>query len=128
MLTYSGMINEQEYLDLQRRTDRIYSLILISDYPEVDIVVERSLFRGEVADQYPESLDLYDQIFESRFDRLWEQFRDAGCYSSNRAYVTEVSRAVFADSKFLTSKHQRRLIEEIIYVLRTQTRSPRRIP
>jgi len=71
------MMNEQVYRDLQRRTDRICSLILISDYPDVDIVVERSLLRGEIADHYPESLDLYDQIYESRFDRLWEQFRDA---------------------------------------------------
>jgi hypothetical protein len=71
------MISEQAYRALQRRADRICSLILISDYPEVDIVVERPLLRGEVADQHPELLDLYDRIFESRFERLWEQFRIA---------------------------------------------------
>jgi hypothetical protein len=70
-------MTEQVYRDLQRRAARICSQILISDYPEVDIVVERSLLRGEVADNYPESLDLYDQIYESRFERLWEQFRVA---------------------------------------------------
>jgi len=69
------MMTEQDYRALQRRVDRVCSLILISDYPEVDIVVERSLLRGEVADRFPESLDLYERIFESRFARLWEQFR-----------------------------------------------------
>ena len=70
-------MTEHAYRNLQRHADRICSLILISDYPAVDIVVERSLLRGEVADNYPECLDLYDQIFESRYDRLWEQFRVA---------------------------------------------------
>lgn len=69
------MMTDEEYQQLQRRADRICSLILISDYPEVDIVVERSLLRGEVADHHPEALDLYDQVFEARFERLWEQFR-----------------------------------------------------
>jgi hypothetical protein len=68
-------MTEQAYQDLQRHANRICSLILISDYPEVDIVIKRSLLRGEIADNYPECLDLYDMIFESRFDRLWEQFR-----------------------------------------------------
>lgn len=70
-------MTEQAYRSLQRRADRICSLILIGDYPEADIAVERSLLRGEVADQFPESLELYDRIYESRFDRLWEQFRVA---------------------------------------------------
>jgi hypothetical protein len=71
------MMTEKTYRDLQRRTDRICSLILISDFPAADIAVERSLLRGEVADNYPEVIDLYDQVFESRFERLWEQFRVA---------------------------------------------------
>ena len=69
-------MTEQEYRELQRRTDRICSLILIADYPAVDIVVERSLLRSEVADRFPEIEALYDMVFESRFDRLWEQFRE----------------------------------------------------
>jgi hypothetical protein len=71
-------MTEQEYHELQRRADRLCSLILMSDYPDVDIVVERSLLRSEVAERFPEIEDLYDRIFESRFDRLWEQFRDKG--------------------------------------------------
>ncbi len=68
-------MTEQEYRQLQRRTERICALILIEEYPAVDIVVERSLLRSEVAERFPADLDLYDLIFESRFDRLWEQFR-----------------------------------------------------
>jgi hypothetical protein len=71
-------MQEQEYRELQRRADRLCSLILISDYPEVDIVIERSLLRSEVAERFPEIEDLYDRIYESRFDRLWEQFRENG--------------------------------------------------
>jgi len=72
------MMTEQAYRELQRRTDRICSLILMSDYPEVDIVVERSLLYSEMANEHPEDLDLYERIYESRFDRLWKQFRIAG--------------------------------------------------
>jgi hypothetical protein len=68
-------MTEQEYQQLQRRADRICSLILMSDYPEVDIVVERSLLYSEIANEHPEDLDLYNLIYESRYDRLWEQFR-----------------------------------------------------
>jgi len=50
----------------------------MSDYPEVDIVVERSLLYSEMANEHPESLALYERIYESRFDRLWNQFRVAG--------------------------------------------------
>jgi len=70
-------MTDEAYREVQQRADRICSLILISDYPEVDIVVERSLLRSEVAERFPECLDLYDLIFEGRFDRLWEQFRVA---------------------------------------------------
>jgi len=69
-------MTEQAYRELQRRADRICSLILISDYPEVDIIVERSLLYSEMANHHPEDLALYERIYESRFDRLWQQFRN----------------------------------------------------
>jgi len=68
-------MTEQDYRELQRRTNRICSLILIADYPAVDIVVERSLLRSEIANRFPEIEELYDMVYESRFDRLWDQFR-----------------------------------------------------
>ncbi|MCX7886123.1 MAG: hypothetical protein N3B01_02545 [Verrucomicrobiae bacterium] len=68
-------MTEQEYRQLQRRADRICSLILISDYPEADIAVERSVLYSEVARHHPEVLGLYELVYESRFERLWQQFR-----------------------------------------------------
>jgi hypothetical protein len=68
-------MTEAEYRQLQRRAFRICSLILIEEYPAADIAVERSLLRGEIADNHPEDIELYDMIYESRFERLWEQFR-----------------------------------------------------
>ncbi len=69
------MMTKQEYEALQRRADRICSLILMSDVSDADIVVERSLLYSEMAREHPEEIELYDLIYESRFDRLWEQFR-----------------------------------------------------
>jgi len=70
------MMSEREYRDFQRRVDAICMLILWSDLPEVDIAIERNKLRCEVEDQWPEKLSLYDMIYESRFDRLWEQWRE----------------------------------------------------
>ncbi|KKL76801.1 hypothetical protein LCGC14_2041260 [marine sediment metagenome] len=62
--------------ELQRMADRVCSLILISDYPEIDIEIERSKVRERCEELYPDRMDLYEMIYESRFDRLWEQFRE----------------------------------------------------
>lgn len=60
---------------LQRRADRICALILQEDYPAADIAIERAHLREECARLFPDRLDLYDMVYESRFERLWEQFR-----------------------------------------------------
>ncbi len=62
--------------ELQRMADHVCSLILISDYPEIDIVIEKSDVRERCEELYPERMDLNEMIYESRFNRLWEQFRD----------------------------------------------------
>ena len=63
-------------MDLLRRgADRICNLILYSDYPEDDILIERRKLRDRCEEMFPERLDLFDMIYESRFDRFWEQFR-----------------------------------------------------
>ena len=62
---------------LARRADRIASLILASDYPEVDIAIERSKLRDFAEALFPERMELFDMVYEARFDRLIEQFREA---------------------------------------------------
>jgi hypothetical protein len=55
--------------------DRVCVLILSSDLPAVDIAIERKKVRERCLELYPDGEDLYDMIYESRFERLWDQFR-----------------------------------------------------
>jgi hypothetical protein len=53
-------------------------LILSSDLPAVDIGIERNKVRERCLELYPDREDLYEMIYESRSDRLWDQFRGEG--------------------------------------------------
>jgi hypothetical protein len=64
--------------ELQRMVDHVCSLILISDYPEIDIEIEKSKVRERCEEWYPDSMVLYEMIYESRFNRLRKQFRYPG--------------------------------------------------
>jgi len=61
--------------EIRRKADRIAVLIVSTDYPLVDIAIERSNLRDEAEQLFPDRIDIYDQIYESRFDRLIEQWR-----------------------------------------------------
>ena len=61
--------------DLKRQADRICSLIVASDYPDVDIDIEIGNLRRWCERNLPERLDLFDIVYVSRFRRLREQFR-----------------------------------------------------
>ena len=60
--------------ELKRKAERLCVLILRSDYPEVDIAIERALLREWCEQVFPDRMDLYELIYEARFDRLIEQF------------------------------------------------------
>ena len=61
---------------IRRGADRICSLILMSDYPEIDIEIEKSRLRDLFLTLFHEErLYLYQIIYESRFNRLRQQFR-----------------------------------------------------
>ena len=62
---------------LQRMADRVCVLILSTDLPETDIEIEKSKVREHCLELYPDRGDLFETIYESRFRRLWEQFREA---------------------------------------------------
>jgi hypothetical protein len=61
--------------EIRRKADRIAVLIVSTDYPLVDIAIERSNLRDEAEELFPDRIEIYDQIYESRFDRLIEQWR-----------------------------------------------------
>jgi hypothetical protein len=68
---------ENEKLEaFQRKADRIAFLIVASDYERIDVEIEKAELREECARLFPDKLARYDMIYESRFQRLWEQFRD----------------------------------------------------
>jgi hypothetical protein len=65
----------QAMRDLQRMADRICVLILGSDLPAIDIEIEKNEVRERCLELYPDREELYEMIYESRFQRLWDQFR-----------------------------------------------------
>ena len=66
---------EQRAEQIRRMAERIAVLIVSSDYPLVDIAIERSNLRDEAEALFPDRMEIYDRIYESRFDRLIEQWR-----------------------------------------------------
>jgi hypothetical protein len=62
--------------EIKTMADRIAFLIVGSDYPMIDIEIEKQKLQERISELFPDKVDLYDLIYESRFRRLKEQFRD----------------------------------------------------
>ena len=62
--------------EVQRMADRVCTLILSSDLPAIDIEIEKGKVRERCQELYPDREQLYEMVYESRFQRLWDQFRD----------------------------------------------------
>jgi hypothetical protein len=71
---------EQAYHAFQRQVDRICTLILF-ERPQREIENARIELRKEAERLFPDKAHLYEIIYESRFSRLWEQFRMSGADS-----------------------------------------------
>lgn len=67
----------QKMHELQRMADHVCMLIVSTDYPEIDIEIEKAKVRERCEELYPDRMELYNMIYESRFNRLWQQFREA---------------------------------------------------
>jgi hypothetical protein len=61
--------------EVQRMADRVCVLILSSDLPAIDIEIEKNKVRQRCLELYPDREELYEMVYESRFQRLCEQFR-----------------------------------------------------
>lgn len=61
--------------ELQRAADRVSFLIVATDCPRVDIDIQRAELRRRCTSLFPDKMELYEMVYESRFRRLWEQFR-----------------------------------------------------
>ena len=66
---------EENIRKLQRMVDRVCSLIVASDYPEVDIELEIEKVRDRCRELFPDKSELFEMIYASRFKRLRDQFR-----------------------------------------------------
>jgi nucleoside-triphosphatase len=60
---------------LQRQADRICEMIVSGDIPQIDIEIQQQTLREAVARSFPDKQALYHLLFDSRFRRLWQQFR-----------------------------------------------------
>jgi hypothetical protein len=65
--------SEQAYRNFQRHVNRLCFLIVASECSDREIDIER---RVQVATLFPEKMPLYDVVYESRFRRLRQHFRE----------------------------------------------------
>ncbi len=73
---YDLKLEEEKLSEIKRAQDRIVFLILNTDYQEVDIEIEKAKFKELIKELFPAKAHLYELIYEPRFRRLWEQFRE----------------------------------------------------
>ena len=67
---------DRKVREIRTMADRIASLIVGSDYPMIDIEIEKQKLRERITELFPDKGDLYDLIYEPRFKRLKDQFRE----------------------------------------------------
>jgi hypothetical protein len=72
----SKRLDREQADEIRRRANRISAYILYSDMPRIDIVILINNFRKYVLDIFPDKQELFRLLYEARFKRLWEQFRD----------------------------------------------------
>ncbi len=62
--------------ELRRIADKVCSLIIDEDYPRIDVEIATAEVKAHCQEFFPEKMYLYEMIYESRFQRLWKQFRE----------------------------------------------------
>jgi len=60
---------------LQQQADRICEMIIAGELPAIDIEIQQERLRRVAAQLFPDQQALYQLLYESRFRRLWQQFR-----------------------------------------------------
>ncbi|MFH0962636.1 MAG: hypothetical protein V2A58_01345 [Planctomycetota bacterium] len=82
-------LRRERMRELARAADRVSTLILNEEYPEIDILIERANLREHALRLYPDRAQLYDMIYEARFDRLTEQFRPGEAHPESKQQEKE---------------------------------------
>lgn len=73
---FAKIAEDQHINEIRNMADRIAFLIVCSDYPLIDIEIEKQKLKDRISELFPHKLYLYDLIYESRFRRLTDQFRN----------------------------------------------------
>lgn len=60
---------------LQREADLICEMIVTGELAEIDLEIQQAKLRDTIARLFPDKQNLYQLLYESRFKRLWQQFR-----------------------------------------------------
>ena len=60
---------------LQRQADAICEMIICGETAEIDIEIQQAKLREAIARVFPDKQALYQLVYENRFRRLWQQFR-----------------------------------------------------
>ncbi|MDP3919985.1 MAG: hypothetical protein Q8R76_04165 [Candidatus Omnitrophota bacterium] len=63
--------------EIAHDADRICRMIIDGISPKVDIEIEQAKLRDKVRALFPAGVETYEMIYEARFKRLWDQFRDS---------------------------------------------------
>ena len=72
----NALCDEDEAVQaLQRQASRICELIVSGEVPPIDIEIQQAALRETIARLFPDKQALYQLLYESRFRRLWQQFR-----------------------------------------------------
>ncbi|MCX6354945.1 MAG: hypothetical protein NTZ78_08590 [Candidatus Aureabacteria bacterium] len=74
-----GNLDDARKVDeLKRMADEVCRMILDERLPDVDVEIAQNRVREKCRELFPDKLELFEMIYESRFKRLWEQFRNKG--------------------------------------------------
>jgi hypothetical protein len=73
-----GLLEEEENIrEITRMAELVSFLIVATDCPKVDIEIKRAELKRRCRALFPDKMHVYEMIYASRFNRLWEQFRQA---------------------------------------------------
>ena len=61
---------------IQKDAEVICQMILDEEIPEADIEIAKEKLLQKVQKLFPDKIQTYQLIYEARFKRLWEQFRN----------------------------------------------------
>jgi hypothetical protein len=67
--------DKQRFEEIQRMADDISARIVSGEFSPVDLDIAKEKLRALCEEHFPEKMYLFDMLYESRFRRLWQQFR-----------------------------------------------------